>query len=177
MGGKKQKKLRGIGRWTVWLCCFLVLVSIPISIWVRPMLMVVGLHPNYTKTMYGVRLVYARLIVERNPIYAPNMLFAAPSKTTWTPHVLTGVDSRSQNTRWWSAPSTDTGAHGARGPHRWVELPMVYIAVVLGVLSWWLWHGVERRRQLARCCVGCGYSLEGLADRVCPECGKEDSAG
>lgn len=177
MGSEKREQLRGVGRWGVWVCTFLVVVSIPVSVWVQPMVMVVGLHPNYTKTMFGIRIVNARLIAERDPIYAPNMIFAAPPRTTWTPYVLTGVGSNSRHVRWWSAPSTDTGAWGERGPHRWVEMPMAYVAVLLMFWSWWLVRGVRRGRRLAGCCEGCGYLLEGLDGGVCPECGEGGVGG
>lgn len=168
---KERSKFRIIGRWGVWVCTFLVLVSIPVSVWVQPMVMVVGLHPNHSKTMYGARLVDGRLVVERDPVYFPNMISAAPPKTTWTPYVHTGVGPKDRKNRWWPAPSTDTGALGSRGWHRWVEIPMVNLAVLMVAWSGWLVRGVKRRRRLAGCCVGCGYSLVGLEGGVCPECG------
>jgi len=170
MGGKPGKRLRWIGRWGVWVCTFLVLVSIPISVWVRPMVMVIGLHPDYKMTMYGARLVNGRFIVERDPMYAVTISFGIP-KNSWTPQVLTGVGSIARPTPWWSAPSTGVGYMGSPGWHRWVEIPMVYLAVLMVAWSWWLVRGVKRRRWLAGCCVGCGYSLEGLDGGVCPECG------
>ena len=44
-----------------------------------------------------------------------------------------------------------------------------------GLLAAWSWCGAWKRRRLSRqgCCSGCGYSLEGLGEGVCPECGEE----
>lgn len=58
------------------------------------------------------------------------------------------------------------------------SVPLFLPLVVFAILSYLLL--LSQRRELSNdqgLCVGCGYSLEGLDDGVCPECGGESGVG
>ena len=53
-----------------------------------------------------------------------------------------------------------------------VQMPLMYPGFILAGWSLWLVRGRQKLRRLVGCCGECGYSLEGLAGVVCPECGE-----
>jgi len=78
-------------------------------------------------------------------------------------------------------PYMGTNAYGglfsvqyATGVQRGVYFSGLIAGGLLGLCALPAWVGVSKRRLRVRrgCCLGCGYSLEGLTGGVCPECGE-----
>jgi len=172
----KRGRLRTVGRWGVWVFTALVLISVPVSFWAEPEVMVVYYHEaGSQKSMYGVWLVDGRLRVARDPVYQPNFLDSRSLETSWANRVTVepGFNTGQIHYRvsWWAAPTRQVPSWIFGSRPQALDLPIVYPTVLLIAWSWWL---VTRRRQLAAgCCVGCGYSLAGLDGGVCPECGEK----
>lgn len=69
---------------------------------------------------------------------------------------------------WWSAWA----------PARWLASPAWLLVLALMMLACVAWaHASVRWRLTSGRCIGCGYPLIGLAERRCPECGRDALPG
>jgi len=67
------------------------------------------------------------------------------------------------------------GAYYDSYMHGWrIGIPLVYPTILLSILPilWVLPFYRRYKRRASGCCEYCGYSLQGLSERRCPECGK-----
>ncbi len=175
---KKRTKLRGVGRWGVWVCTFLVVVSIPVSVWIVPSAGVnsrrVNLRPidkiRWVELVEG-RLLFASLPaldVSKGRVLSDQELSEFKTGLTFS---FRTEPNRNRVVRFhqaWGKPPKLFNNQFVAG----LDIPLVYLAALLVGWSWWLWWGMKRQRWLAGCCEGCGYLLEGLDGGVCPECGE-----
>lgn len=170
---RKRARLRGVGRWGVFLCTALLLISIPVSVWVAPHAHVthhMGISKVWSVHLIEGRLLYFSISFDPNKGRTSDTQKHEEIESTWRFDFGTGPignNTVQSGSGWWKLPEF----HNDYGIPT-VDVPLVYLSVVMVGWSWWLVRGVKRRRRLVGCCVGCGYSLEGLDGGVCPECGE-----
>lgn len=109
-----------------------------------------------------IRIFIARDAANAHPGAVPGFI-----DTGWTIDALHWkpmINPRS--TTWVSGPTAmRTQITGTR-----LMLPIIYpltLSLVLTAIAW----RATRRTALTGCCQACGYNLDGLRDRRCPECG------
>ena len=160
----------------MWVLTALVLVSIPVSVWVEPEILIQYEYPDTSQSvelrklhLYDGRFIYlsniavgtANQLHQRHPNPIPNPGWRASVR-----HGFKGVGYWTGDGSWWLPKRYDF-----YGLVRW-DMPLILPAVFMGVWCWWLiWTPVSSRRLKAGLCAGCGYSLAGLGGGVCPECG------
>ena len=188
MRRKQRTWLRAVGRWAVWGCAGLMLGLMLVSFFVRR-----GIDFEYQKEderwgigPVSIDLGEGRLMVRvwdwqtMNPRY---IFHSDRSPALWQQRsgVQVGFtkDPPVNSERWqgwWRVVYAKSP-----GLVTFVQVPLIYPSLILAGWSFWLIRGRRqlRRRQLRRrvgCCAECGYSLDGLASDVCPECGEKYEA-
>ena len=172
MSRSKRRKLRVCGRWSIWSSTLLLIALIPISAWVGPRGQVEYVPERgstESRRMLMVHCVDGVLISNYFPQYS-QMYFSSP-EPGWDFSVSNSDSPWPRPVKWWRFVYAQGGGSG--GSYSIVELPLVYpVVLMLGwswLLVWWRW----KQRHRAGHCAGCGCSLEGLTNDVCPECGVE----
>ncbi len=175
----KRGRLRSIGRWGVFVVTGLVLVSIPVSVWVKPGGRLAGWRyqdPNNLRileTMYVFQMSDLRIRFVRDSGHSPRILWEAPPEEEWRFELWRHTGSSTSKLEWWARPVLRSFRSLGRGAIREFDCPIVYPAfVMVGWSAWLIWNQRRRRQLNSGCCGGCGYSLEGLDGGVCPECGE-----
>ena len=179
MGKRKHHKLRACGRrmvW-VWVCTGLMVVLFILSGWYGLYLAVF-----YTADSGKPNQSVAAISCERGRL---GFEFGHATSTDlglealWFPGIRSRWDIdripfelSPYNPPWWDMP-VYYNTRFRRNTHTYLEIPLVYPAVLM--FGWSLWL-VRSRLKLSRagCCTQCGYSLDGLPSDVCPECGVKD---
>lgn len=171
---KKRTRLRAWGRWTVWVCTGLLIVSIPVSYLVRPCVSISYVlyddegmdHLRYI----DIRINDGIIRAEYFPRKARGIWSLLPIPG-WDMNIWGGENFPPNSSHWWSAPKIGKGGTSV-GPYQWCELSLIYPTVLMVGWAIWLVRGRRKlRRRVAGCCLECGYSLDGLNTDVCPECG------
>jgi hypothetical protein len=175
MKRKKRTWVRGCGRWGVWVCTGLLVVAIPVSLWVRPnpYLLYSATDLRYDGNVYVIRLTDGRIRLVRNIFWQNYILPDDPGtdlvRVGWRAGYST-YESKSEHS-WWSLGSYELPFNSNGIWH--IDIPVVYLFVVMFGWSYCLIRGQRKFRRSDGCCIGCGYSLEGLTSDVCPECGEK----
>lgn len=161
---RKYHKLRACGRWMVWVCA---LISISLLY-----------NRGYVDVTNG-KLGPVSIRVSRNALqfsHTQSVQGPVNPKLYPNPQIFCGFGSELDlPPPLWRAPQWDViRVTQVGGPVvvRTFTMPMMYISVVLVVWSVWLVRGL-RHRFMEGYCAKCGYSLDGLVDDVCPECGEK----
>ena len=148
----------------------LLIVLILISLWARP-----GARMMHSTSAYTNRGVMLDLSGGRFRL----LVSTGRAVHSYDPTPIVGLDVEYWS-RWpmaekrsmarWLSPVWWVGGQSIRGP----EVSLIYPCVLGVVWSVVLWR--RRRRFGEGQCSACGYSLEGLAGVVCPECGETHEA-
>jgi hypothetical protein len=169
-----------VGRWGVWVFTAWVLISIPVSVWVEPEVFVWHEEgpPSHRLKPWSLHLIDGRIVWYSEIGLSAHIVFVFGSSEYpkfvsdpgWRARVDFGVSGFGMWTSggsWWVPRFYDDRPFAYR-----FDLPLIYPAVLmLGWSGLLYWNPGRRRRLVAGCCVGCGYSLAGLDGGVCPECG------
>jgi hypothetical protein len=136
--------MRSIGRWGVWVCTALVLISIPVSVWVEPF---VYARPsssgNGTTNAISVDLNSGSVTL----FYAPQFAPQGPALIELRRH------SGSSLGKWWSLPRVFAGGHV-------IFIPLIWPAVLFSSLSFYMWHR-KRGSGIDSGCCECGDGGKG----------------
>lgn len=174
---RKRARLRGIGRWGVWVCTFLVLVSILVSVWVRPGAWVfaganVLVGRSVLKKEMGtsqtaaVRVVGGQLCIRYSEFWPSGRM---PVKGVDAGMFWDSLYPLMAPCKYGLVPNWgSTGTFNSYEAE--LNIPLIPMVVVLVFLSLWCWK-LKANRWGEGCCPKCGYSVEGLDGGVCPECG------
>ena len=167
---KKRARLRAVGQWMVWLCTAMLIVLISISLWTRP-----GARVMHSTSAYANRGVMLDLSACRFRL----LVSTGRVVHSYDPASVLGLDveywsrwptAEKRSTARWLSPVWWVGGQAIRGP----EVSLIYPCVLGVVWSVLIWR--RRPRFGEGHCSACGYSLEGLAGGVCPECGETNEA-
>ncbi len=174
-GSKVGRRVRWFGRWGVWVCTGVLIVAIPVSIWVGPMVRVEFVpEPGSTsqRRMVQAHSIGGVLVGRYYPRYR-QMYFSSP-EPGWDVDFERSTESWPVPVKWWLWSFNRGGGSGGTSFN--AQVPLVYPAVVMVVWSLWLmpfWKWWKRVGLEGVVCLSCGYSLEGLSEGVCPECGEQ----
>ena len=166
MEKRKHPKLRAWGRWQVWVCTAIFIVVTLGSCFVFPVVTL----PNALYGDMSIGVVKTRLNIAHHELFGQRVVTQSASIDFISKPTL----ARAQISSWWSIPKwNQVLMYQYEGPAimmRSIDLPLVYMTMLMMGLSYWL---IRERRKIRRsgCCVDCGYSLDGLNSDVCPECG------
>ena len=148
------------------MCTGLLVILIPVSIWVRPEAMLM-----YNSKVHSNRGVIVRL----SGSHCTLLYSSGRVVHSYDPVPIVGFDLDYWY-RWpvkeelgagrWLSPVWWIGGQVIRG----VEISLIYPAVFGMIWSGLIWR--RRPRFPAGHCMKCGYSLDGLTNDVCPECGE-----
>ena len=169
---KKRSRLRGIGRWGMYVSIVLLLIAIPISIFVQPELVVRHDFSDPVSDVLVLRVIGlkdGRIVFNSSRYSSLDTHDFTRVNKGWSFDVYTGLNPSSLDyvingliVPWTYRVSPST---------RW-EVSLMY-PVFLIVGCFWL-LAVDRKHKACRMvgrCSKCGYCLDGLNDGVCPECG------
>ena len=123
--------------------------------------------------MTYVRSVYISHVLYTPEYYTDQQVQARAQKIRWSSHLLSEwVDF--QDLRMNPGQSSGLQLFIPGRPHQSAfSVPLVSMSVLFLMLSRLVFLSNRRRRRvLAGCCGGCGYSLAGLDGGACPECGE-----
>ncbi len=173
MSNAKRRKLRSCGRWCIWASTLAIIALTVASMFTGFWIEIAYEYADDAQTMSraSIEINETRIWVDYHPrqrqpwrdLPDPGFRVSATSidysSAVIDSHWWTGIQ------RWWGGSITGT----SRG---W-SVPLVYPAVLM--LGWSLLLVWIRRKQWHRVgrCSDCGYSLEGLNGKVCPECGEK----
>lgn len=199
MRKRKHPKLRACGRWGVWLCtvCLTVLLCVSRYQYVYyPYSTVFCGNGTVQIQEYRLNLTLDRPLTRSfldTPVapIAPvgSVLEDDVGPVAAQPPIVigycgTGLIRIRSSTRWWEAPHftiTKTTLSSYPVEQYAIDFPLVYVLIV--VILWSLWLFVVNQRVRCRnkskidgCCIFCSYSLDGLSNNVCPECGNTQDA-
>jgi hypothetical protein len=178
----KRGRLKSVGRWGVWVFTALVLISIPVSVWVKPGLFIQYERPDAARVLesWSLHLIDGRVVwlsdkpqtsagwIARNPRFGAQLVEADPGWRVWVGVEVDRVGFHRFSGSWLK-PTVER--HQVFGS--WIGVPLICPAVLLLVWSGVLiWNPTMRRRLKKGCCEACDYSLAGLDGGVCPECGE-----
>jgi len=166
--GQRPGRCRCI-RWAVYILTALVLVGIPVSIWLPQTLVIDHTNASGNQRVIFAELSGARINAEQSPMLPP-------TGTKGLHLQRIGASIVGTRAPWWAMPSyqyfpTPAPAGAPPGIPAWfVEVPLIYPAMVLAGLSW-LFIRAGRRHTAPGHCPGCDYDLSGTDAPICPECG------
>lgn len=174
---KKRSRLRGIGRWGVYVGAVICSGLLVALWWVE---FEWTLQRGRPAKLLGLESLRVHLEDTRLVVYFRQERLSPYSSEGWSVMWMHGPADRAdgagwlKESSWWTRPFLF--AHGDKRTlnGQGVDLPLVYPAALMVGWSVWLIRGARRRRRAEGCCTGCGYSLAGIGGGVCPECGANE---
>ncbi len=181
-GAKVGRRVRSCGRWGVWVCTVLLTAFVLFSTWFS---VSVSLQPasravamEHGNVFIGVGVVWSSVSVWYN--YEPEKslieLYLDESIRTGYNLHHDSIKGRWKSPNVWRLiPRVHKSTLFGQTSQQ-VQFSLLYPTVLMLGWSLWLVRGRWKLRWPIGCCRVCGYSLEGLASDVCPECGEVHEA-
>ena len=169
----RGRRLGRVMRWGVYACSIVMCLLCIASYWPQPRWSREYVPPNgkvASRSFTELILWNGWLIFERYPDYQ-QMGFSAPMpgvhhEFEWRSH------TNPASLQSLSAPAYITKGGGSGGSYIRYTFRSIWPTALFVGFGLILWYR-SRQSRIPGCCPSCGYSLEGLTGKTCPECGVE----